>query len=110
MQVSLENEKENVVKMDITVSAKEAADAYNEAVKRISQYVNVAGFRKGKAPRELIERQVGIERIKQEALEGLMPKVLSQAIDENKLDVITQPYITSYDFNVGNDLKVTAMV
>jgi len=110
MQVSLENEKENVVKMDITVSAKEAAEAYNNAVKRISQYVNVAGFRKGKAPRELIERQVGIERIKQEALEGLMPRVLSQAIDENKLDVITQPYITSYDFNVGNDLKVTAMV
>ena len=110
MQVSLENGKENVVKMDITVSAKEAAEAYNNAVKRISQYINVAGFRKGKAPRELVERQVGIERIKQEALEGLMPRVLSQAIDDNKLDVITQPYITSYDFNVGNDLKVTAMV
>ena len=110
MQVSLENEKENVVKMDITVSAKEAAEAYNNAVKRISEHINVAGFRKGKAPRELIERQVGIERIKQEALEGLMPRLLSQAIDENKLDVIAQPYITSYDFNVGNDLKVTAMV
>lgn len=110
MQVTLENEKENVVKLDITVPAKEAADAYNNAVRRISQYVNIDGFRKGKAPKELVERHVGVERIKQEALEGIMPKVLSQAIDENKLDVITQPYITSYNFNVGEDLKVTAKV
>ena len=110
MQVTLENEKENVVKLDITVPAKEAADAYNNAVRRISQYVNIDGFRKGKAPRDMVERHVGVERIKQEALEGLMPKVLSQAIDENKLDVITQPYITSYDFTVGQDLKVTAKV
>lgn len=110
MQVTLENEKENVVKLDITVPAKDAADAYNQAVKRISQYVNIDGFRKGKAPRQVVERHVGIERIKQEALEGLMPRVLSKAIDENKLDVITQPYITSYDYNVGEDLKVTAKV
>ena len=110
MQVTLENEKENVVKLDITVPAKEAADAYNQAVKRISQYVNIDGFRKGKAPRQVVERHVGVERIKQEALEGLMPRVLSQAIDENKLDVITQPYITSYEYTVGEDLKVTAKV
>jgi len=110
MQVTLENEKENVVKLDITVPAKDAAEAYNMAVKRISQYVNIDGFRKGKAPRELVERHVGVERIKQEALEGIMPKVLSQAIDENKLDVITQPYITSYEYNVGEDLKVVAKV
>ncbi len=110
MQVTLENEKENVVKLDITVPAKEAADAYNQAVKRISQYVNIDGFRKGKAPRQVVERHVGVERIKQEALEGLMPRVLSQAIDENKLDVITQPYITSYNYTVGEDLKVTAKV
>ena len=110
MQVTLENEKENVVKLDITVPAKEAADAYNNAVKRISQYVNIDGFRKGKAPRELVERHVGVDRIKQGALEGIMPRVLSQAIDENKLDVITQPYITSYNYNIGEDLKVVAKV
>ena len=110
MNVTLENEKDNVVKMDITIPAKDAAEAYNNAVRRISQYINVDGFRRGKAPRAVVERHVGIDRIKQEALEGLMPKVLSQAIDENKLDVITQPYITSYDFTVGQDLKVTAKV
>lgn len=110
MKVTLENEKENVIKMDITIPAKEAADAYNVAVKRIAQYVNVDGFRKGKAPRPVVERHVGVDRIKQEAIESLMPSVINKAINDNKLDVITQPYITSYDFDLGNDLKVVAKV
>ncbi len=110
MQVTLENEKENVVKLDIVVPANEAVEAYNNAIRKISQYVNIDGFRKGKAPKELVEKHVGVDRIKQEALEVIMPRVLSQAIDENKLDIITQPYITAYDYNIGEDLKVTAKV
>lgn len=110
MKVTLENEKDNVVKVNITIPAEEATTAYNTAARKIAQYVNVDGFRKGKAPRHLVERQVGEERIKQEALEGLMPKVLSEVIEENKLDVITQPYITSYDFKKGADLNVVVNV
>ena len=108
MKVTLEKEQENLVKLDITIPAKDAVDAYNQAVRTISQYVNIDGFRKGKAPRAVVERHVGVERIKQEAIEKLMPKAISEAIIENKLDIITQPYITSYDFNVGEDLKVVA--
>ncbi len=108
MKVTLEKEKENLVKLDITIPAKDAVDAYNNAVRRISQYVNIDGFRRGKAPRAVVERQVGTERIKQEAIETLMPKAISQAIKENQLDLITQPYISNYNFNVGEDLTVTA--
>ena len=108
MKVTLENEKENVVKLNITIPAKDAADAYNNAVRKISQYVNIDGFRKGKAPRSVVERHVGTERIKQEAIENLMPKAINQAVADNKLDLVSQPYITSYNFNVGEDLTVTA--
>lgn len=108
MKVTLENEKENVVKLDITIPAKDAVDAYNKAVQRISQYVNIDGFRKGKAPRAVVERHVGTERIKQEAIENLMPKAINQAVVDNNLDIIAQPYITNYNFNIGEDLTVTA--
>lgn len=108
MKVVLEKEKENVVKLDITISAKDAVDAYNQAVRTISQYVNIDGFRKGKAPRAVVERHVGTERIKQEAIEKLMPKAINQAIVDNNLDIIAQPYITNYNFNMGEDLQVTA--
>ncbi len=108
MKVTLENEKENVVKLNITIPAKDAADAYNKAVHKISQYVNIDGFRKGKAPRSVVERHVGTERIKQEAIENLMPKAINQAVVDNNLDIIAQPYITNYNFNMGEDLTVTA--
>lgn len=108
MKVTLENEKENVVKLDITIPAKDATEAYNKAVQRISQYVNIDGFRKGKAPRAVVERHVGTERIKQEAIESLMPKAINQAVVDNNLDIIAQPYVTNYNFNIGEDLTVTA--
>ena len=108
MKVTLEKEQENVVKLDITIPAKDAVEAYNKAVSTISKYVNIDGFRKGKAPRAVVERHVGTERIKQEAIENLMPKAINQAVVDNNLDLIAQPYITSYNFNIGEDLTVTA--
>lgn len=108
MKVTLEKEQENVVKLDITIPAKDAVEAYNKAVSTISKYVNIDGFRKGKAPRAVVERHVGTERIKQEAIENLMPKAINQAVVDNKLDLIAQPYITNYNFNIGEDLTVTA--
>lgn len=108
MKVTLEKDKENVVKLDITIPAKDATEAYNKAVHKISQYVNIDGFRKGKAPRAVVERHVGTERIKQEAIESLMPNAINQAVVDNNLDIIAQPYITNYNFNIGEDLTVTA--
>lgn len=110
MKVTLKNEKDNVVNLEIVVPAKDAADAYNKAVGKIAQYVNIDGFRKGKAPRPIVEKHVGVERIKIEAIESLAPKIISAAIEENKLDVITQPAITSYDFEIGKDLTVNVQV
>lgn len=110
MKINLEKEPNNVVKLDIEIPAKDAVDEYNKAVRKISEHVNVPGFRKGKAPRNIIEKHVGLERIKHEALESLLPKVFRDAIVENKLDVISQPYVESYDFEVGKDIKIVAKV
>ena len=110
MKFAVEKENDNIYKIDITIPAKDAAKAYDEAVRRIAQYVNVDGFRRGKAPRAVIERQVGTERIKHEALDKLMPSVIAEAIKENNLDVITQPYITRFDYTLGQDLTVELKV
>lgn len=110
MKFAVEKENDNIYKIDITIPAKDAARAYDEAVKRIAQYVNVDGFRRGKAPRAVVERHVGTERIKQEALESLIPKAIAEAVKENNLDVITQPYITKFDFTVGQDLTAEVKV
>ena len=110
MKIDLEKEENNVVKLNIEIPAKDAVDEYNKAVRKVSEYVNIPGFRKGKAPRNMVEKHVGVERIKQEAMEKLLPAVFKEAILTNKLDVISQPQVESYDFEIGKDLKVIAKV
>lgn len=110
MDVTLKKENDNVVMLDITVPAQDAANAYNQAVFRISQHIDIPGFRKGKAPRPIVEKHIGVERIKIEAIENLAPQVISKAITDNNLDVIAQPAIQSYNFETGSDLKMTIKV
>lgn len=110
MKISLEKEKNNIVKLDIEIPAQDAVNEYNKAVKMISEHVNIAGFRKGKAPRNLVEKHVGTARIKEDAMEGLIPKALRKAVEEHKLDMVSQPMIESYEFEVGKDVKIIAKV
>lgn len=108
MNTTIEKQENNIIKIDIEVPAKEAVTYYNEAVKKLAQYVNIPGFRKGKAPRNIIEQNIGEERIKQEALENSLPKIFAEVIKENDFDIVTQPYVESYDYKIGEDLKITA--
>jgi trigger factor len=110
MKINLEKEPDNIIKLNIEVDSKDAALEYNKAVKKMAEYVNIPGFRKGKAPKNLIEQNVGVERIKQEALENLLPNVIKEAVVKNNLDVISQPQIESYNFEIGEDLKIVAKV
>ena len=110
MNTTIEKQENNIVKVDIQIPAKDAIGYYNNAVKKFAQYVNIPGFRKGKAPRNIIEQHVGEERIKHEALEDALPRIFTEVIKENDLDVVVQPYVESYDFNVGEDLKITAKI
>ncbi len=110
MDTKIEKLPENVVKVEIEVPAKEAADFYNNAAKKMAQYVNIPGFRKGKAPRNVVEQYVGEERIKHEALESALPRMFSEVIRENNFDVVAQPYVESYTYNVGENMKIVAKI
>lgn len=108
MKTTIEKQPENIVKVDIEVPAKDVVNYYNNAAKRLAQYVNIPGFRKGKAPRNIVEQNIGEERIKHEALEGALPKIFSEVIKENDFDVVAQPYVESYDYKIGEDLRIVA--
>ena len=110
MKVDLKKESNNIAKVEIEIPAKEGVDAYNRAIRNYAKYVNIPGFRKGKAPRNIIERNVGVDRIKSEALDILLPPVFRNVISENKLDIITQPTVEKYEFEVGKDIKISAKI
>ena len=107
MKSTMTKEKDNIVSINLTIPSKEAESAYNSAISRIAQHVNINGFRKGKAPRAVIEKHVGIDRVQAEALDILLPKYINQALYDNKLDIITQPSVKDYKFEHGKDVEVT---
>ena len=110
MKTTIEKLENNVVKMDITIDADVANTEYNKACKRLAQRVNIPGLRKGKAPRAILEKNLGVDYIKHDALDTLLPDAFSKAISENDLNIISQPEIESFDFELGSDVKVVAKV
>lgn len=108
MKVSLEKQGKNVVQLGLELETEKALKAYEVACRQLSHKVNIPGFRKGKAPRKIVEKTLGVDYIKREALEHLVPELLGRAIVDEKLDVITEPQIDSCDFELGAPLKLTA--
>lgn len=108
MKTTVEKLENNIVKLDIEIDAETAEKEYNKACKRLAQRVNIPGFRKGKAPKAILEKNIGAEAIKHDVLDAILPSVFSEAIQENKLDLISQPSLDSYEFEVGKPVKVVA--
>lgn len=108
MSAKIENLENNIVKVDITIEAKVAEKAYNNAVSKMAKQVNIPGFRKGKAPKNVIEKYIGAERIKVQVVEDLFPMEFGKAVDENKLELAVQPSIESFSFDLGKDLTIVA--
>jgi trigger factor len=110
MKVSLTKEGQNVVKMDLEIDTNQAQVAYDKICRKLSHRLNIPGFRRGKAPRKIVENAVGVDYIKREALEDLLPHILEKVISDEKLDVITRPHIESYEYELGQPIKLNAMV
>ena len=108
MKVTLDREGKNLVRMGLELESEKALKAYEMACRSLSHQVNIPGFRRGKAPRNIIEKTLGVEYIKREALEKLVPELLSRAIMDESLDVITEPQIDSCEFELGSPLKLNA--
>ncbi len=108
MKTIVEKKEKNFVNLNMEVDEKTAINEYNKACKRIAERVNIAGFRKGKAPRNILEKHVGVDSIKREVLDSVLPKMISDAIKENDLDVVSEPMLETYNYNVGE--KLTAQV
>lgn len=108
MKVNLEREGANIVKLGVEVEPERAKKAYEQVCRALSHRVKIPGFRPGKAPRNMIEKTVGVDTIKREALEHLVPEILGRVIMDEKLDVITEPQIDSWKFELGEPLQLNA--
>ena len=109
MNVTVER-VENEVTLKITAPAAEVNAGYKKAVQKIADQVNIPGFRKGKAPRAIIEMHYGKEAVKQEAFEIVANKAYSEALDQEKLIPVSDPKVEESTFEEGKDMELTIKV
>lgn len=93
MKVSSENIADRQVVLNIEVDPEEVEGSLERAYRRLVQRAKIPGFRKGKAPRTMLERYLGRGALLEEALNHLAPEVTTRAIREHTLDAIAEPQI-----------------
>jgi len=93
MRTNVETLEGNKVKLTVELDQQEVDEAVEQAFKKIAREVNVPGFRRGKAPRRLIESRVGIEAARAQALNDSLPDHYMKALHETETDAIASPEI-----------------
>ncbi|SES03413.1 trigger factor [Lachnobacterium bovis] len=110
MSVQVENLEKNMAKLTIEVSAEELEKALDTVYKRQKNSINIPGFRKGKAPRSVIERMYGKEVFFGDASNILMQNNYPAAVKESGLDIVSRPVVDVQQMEQGKSFIFTAEV
>ncbi len=98
------------IEISISVPAAEFENFIDEAARELSKDAKIAGFRPGKAPRHIVEQEVGAEKVLAHGAEHAIKKTYVDYIVKNKIEAIGEPKITITKIAKGNDLEYKAVV
>ena len=93
MKISTEPIENSQVALNVEMERAEVDEYLDKAYRRLVRKVSVPGFRKGKAPRDVLEHHIGKDALFQEALEQLVPNAYEEALERQEIDAIAQPQI-----------------
>ena len=94
MSIKIEKtENKNELKLEFKIEAKKFDEAIMKVYTKSAKYFNIPGFRKGKAPFNIVERMYGDEIFNEDAFNELVPPIYDKEIEENKLEVVSRPDI-----------------
>ena len=102
-------ENANEVKLNVTIEAAKFDEAMKKVYFKSAKYFNIPGFRKGKAPMNIVEKYYGKEIFYEDAFNEVVPEELEKAVEENKLEVVSRPDIDVTQIGKGQDLIFTAV-
>ena len=110
MSLQVEKLEKNMAKLTIEVSAEELEKAIQGAYLKQRKHISVPGFRKGKVPRQMIEKMYGVEIFYEDAANALIPEAYAKAYDESELAIVSQPSIDVVQLEKGKPFIFTAEV
>ena len=105
-----ETKNANEVKLEIVVEAQKFDEAIKKVYFKSAKYFNIPGFRKGKAPMQIVEKYYGKEIFFEDAFNEVAQDALEEAVKENKLEVVSRPDIEVTQIEKGKDLIFTAIM
>ena len=110
MSFTVENLENNMAKLTIEVSAEDFEKALQGAYEKNKGKITVNGFRKGKVPRQMIEKVYGAGVFYEDAANSLIPGEYAKAAEDSKLDIVSQPEIDVTQIEKGKSFIFTATV
>ncbi len=111
MSVKVEKtENKNELKLEFTVEAKVFDEGIKKVFNKNAKYFNIPGFRKGRAPMNIVEKYYGDEIFYEDAFNEVVPAIYDEAIKNEKLEVVSRPKIDIVQMEKGKDLIFTAIV
>ena len=110
MSVKVENLEKSMAKLTVEVSAEEFEKAMQNAYQKQKKNISIPGFRKGKVPRQMIEKMYGPGVFYEDAANSILPSAYADAAKESGLDIVSQPKIDVTQIEKGKDFIFTAEV
>lgn len=110
MSLQVEKLEKNMAKLTIEVPAGDLEKALQNAYKKQKNKISLPGFRKGKVPRQMIEKMYGAEIFYDDAVNELMPKAYAEAYEECELDIVSRPEVDVVQIEKGKPFIFTAEV
>ncbi len=110
MSLQVENLEKNMAKLTITVEAEKVEKAIQNAYLKTRGKINIPGFRKGKAPRQIIEKMYGVGIFYEDAVNEMIPDAYEAAAKESGLEIVSQPQIDVVQIEKGKEFIFTAEV
>ena len=111
MSIKIEKtENANELKLEITIEASKFDEGIKKVYAKSAKYFNIPGFRKGKAPMAMVEKQYGPEIFYEDAFNEVVPEEFENALKENNIEAVSRPDIDIQQLGKGKDLIFTAVI
>ena len=110
MDTKVEKAKNNTYKIDVTIDKAKVAEEMENSLRHEAEHIEIKGFRKGKAPLNVVRENIDKGKLRNHALNHLLSDAYSRVIKENKLQPIVYPRFNIKQFEENKDLTLTITV
>lgn len=110
MKTQIEKQPKSTIKLTVTVPADKVKETYNHVLDEVAANTEIAGFRKGTAPKEMVKEKTDVSKLYGEVVNHLLEAYYPQAVKENLITPIANPKVEIKEFDLEKDFEFIATI